>query len=171
MPKRILALVSEPVDGEALKRAVGVDRAEAAEVLVVAPALNTRTRFLMSEESGAHADYKSRLIAARETVLTELFGIGWPAPHRVVPNAATERWLRRNPRGPRWLRALHRVTAIGASHVPIAVQPCAWSVYRGCSTRARITPAFCSNLSSAYRFASAFDAGSTPSILPHASSP
>jgi nitronate monooxygenase len=80
------------------------------------------TRFLMSEESGAHADYKSRLIGARETVLTELFGVGWPAPHRVVPNAATERWLRRNPRGPRWLRALHRVTAIGASHVPIAVQ-------------------------------------------------
>jgi hypothetical protein len=49
VPKRILALVSEPVDGEALKRAVGVDRAEAAEVLVVAPALNTRMRFLMSD--------------------------------------------------------------------------------------------------------------------------
>jgi hypothetical protein len=49
VPKRILALVSEPVDGDALRQAVGVDRAEAAEVLVVAPALNTKTRFLMSD--------------------------------------------------------------------------------------------------------------------------
>jgi hypothetical protein len=47
--RRILALVSEPVSGEALKRAVGPDDAEAAEVLVVAPALNTRTRYLFSD--------------------------------------------------------------------------------------------------------------------------
>jgi len=49
LPRRILALVSEPVTGEALKRAVGRERAEAAEVLVVVPALNTRTRFLFSD--------------------------------------------------------------------------------------------------------------------------
>ena len=53
MPKRILALVSEPVSGEALKRAVGSEAAEAAEVLVVAPALNTRTRFLFSDPDPA----------------------------------------------------------------------------------------------------------------------
>lgn len=53
MPKRILALVSEPVSGEALKRAVGREAAEAAEVLVVAPALNTRTRFLFSDPDPA----------------------------------------------------------------------------------------------------------------------
>ena len=47
------------------------------------------TRFLMTEESGAHPAYKARLIEARETILTELFGAGWPAPHRVVPNEAT----------------------------------------------------------------------------------
>jgi nitronate monooxygenase len=48
------------------------------------------TRFLLSEESRAHPDYKRRLLAADETLLTELFGLGWPdAPHRVVPNAAT----------------------------------------------------------------------------------
>ncbi|HYV14959.1 MAG TPA: nitronate monooxygenase [Conexibacter sp.] len=48
------------------------------------------TRFLLSEESRAHPDYKRRLLAAEETLLTELFGLGWPeAPHRVVPNAAT----------------------------------------------------------------------------------
>jgi NAD(P)H-dependent flavin oxidoreductase YrpB (nitropropane dioxygenase family) len=33
------------------------------------------TRFLMSEESGGHPAYKQRLIGARETVLTELFGL------------------------------------------------------------------------------------------------
>jgi nitronate monooxygenase len=51
------------------------------------------TRFLLSGESRAHPAYKQRLLAAEETILTELFGAGWPAPHRVVPNAATERWL------------------------------------------------------------------------------
>lgn len=56
------------------------------------------TRFLMTEESGAHAVYKARLIEAEETVLTELFGVGWPAAHRVLPNEATLRWLGRDPR-------------------------------------------------------------------------
>jgi len=49
------------------------------------------TRFLLSAESRAHPAYKRRLLDAHETILTELFGLGWPAPHRVVPNAATER--------------------------------------------------------------------------------
>src|SRR3954469_4139818 len=53
------------------------------------------TRFLLSEESRAHALYKERLLEAEETPLTELFGAGWPAPHRVVPNAATEHFLGR----------------------------------------------------------------------------
>jgi hypothetical protein len=53
MPTKILALVSEPVSGEALKKAVGRERAQSAEVLVVAPALNTRRRFLMSDVDGA----------------------------------------------------------------------------------------------------------------------
>ncbi len=80
------------------------------------------TRFLMSEESGAHPDYKQRLVGARETVVTELFGLGWPAPHRVVPNAATDRWLRRDPRGPAWMRAIHKLSSLGASRVPLSVQ-------------------------------------------------
>ena len=80
------------------------------------------TRFLMSEESGAHAAYKERLIAADDTVLTELFGFGWPAPHRVVPNAATSSWLSRDPRGPGWLRGLHRATAPVFSRAPVALQ-------------------------------------------------
>lgn len=80
------------------------------------------TRFLMTEESGAHPAYKERLIEARETILTELFGVGWPAPHRVVPNEATARWLRRDPRGPGWLRAFHRATAPVFSRVPVPTQ-------------------------------------------------
>jgi hypothetical protein len=51
--KRILALVSEPVSGEVLKRAVGERVAERAEVLVVAPALNTRIRFLLDDPDPA----------------------------------------------------------------------------------------------------------------------
>ena len=80
------------------------------------------TRFLMSAESGAHAAYKARVAEARETILTELFGAGWPAPHRVVPNAATARWLPRDERAPGWLRALHRVTAPALSRVPVGMQ-------------------------------------------------
>ncbi len=53
MPRKILALVSEPVSGEALRQAVGSERAVAAEVLVVAPALNSRLRFLVSDVDGA----------------------------------------------------------------------------------------------------------------------
>ena len=44
------------------------------------------TRFLLSDESRAHPGYGQRLLDADETLLTELFGAGWPAPHRVVPN-------------------------------------------------------------------------------------
>jgi nitronate monooxygenase len=80
------------------------------------------TRFLMTEESGAHPTYKARLVRARQTILTELFGAGWPAPHRVVPNQATIRWLRRDPRGPGWLRVVHRATAPALSRVPVPMQ-------------------------------------------------
>ena len=80
------------------------------------------TRFLMTEESGGHPTYKARLIDADETILTELFGVGWPAPHRVVPNDATVRWLGRDPRGPGWLRFFHRATAPVFSRVPVTMQ-------------------------------------------------
>jgi nitronate monooxygenase len=80
------------------------------------------TRFLMTEESGGHPAYKARLMEARETILTELFGVGWPAPHRVVQNEATVRWLNRDRRGPGWLRAFHRATAPVLSRVPVPMQ-------------------------------------------------
>ncbi len=65
------------------------------------------TRFLLSEESDAHEAYKQRLLVAERTLLTDLFGFGWPARHRVVPNAATERW---GERPPGWLRAMNAMT-------------------------------------------------------------
>jgi nitronate monooxygenase len=76
------------------------------------------TRFLMTEESRAHPAYKQRLLESRETVLTELFGLGWAAPHRVIWNEATERWLTRDKRGPGWVRAVNRVTGPLASRTP-----------------------------------------------------
>jgi nitronate monooxygenase len=78
------------------------------------------TRFLLSEESRAHAEYKRRLLEAEATQLTELFGAGWPhAPHRVVANAATERWLRRDPRGPAAVRLLNGLSAGVLSRLPV----------------------------------------------------
>jgi nitronate monooxygenase len=52
------------------------------------------TRFLASAESEAHPRYKAALMAAKgsDTVLTGLFDIGWPAPHRVLRNSTYERW-------------------------------------------------------------------------------
>jgi nitronate monooxygenase len=76
------------------------------------------TRFLLSEESRAHALYKERLLTAEETILTELFGAGWPALHRVVPNAATERWSK----PPRLNRLLNHLLAPGARYAPPGLQ-------------------------------------------------
>lgn len=53
------------------------------------------TRFLATEESDAHPRYKARLTEAeaRDTVLTELFDVGWPSsPHRVIRNSTYDRW-------------------------------------------------------------------------------
>jgi hypothetical protein len=56
-------------------------------------------------------------------VLTELFGMAWPrAPHRVLENEATRRWLKRDPRGPAAIRALHTVLSPAARRTPIGLQ-------------------------------------------------
>lgn len=80
------------------------------------------TRFLLSAESRAHPGYRQRLLDAQDTILTELFGASWPAPHRVVANAATERWLGHDPRGPLPNRALNRLLAVGARYTPATLQ-------------------------------------------------
>jgi len=87
------------------------DRADVARVLDAgADAAVLGTRFVMSDEAGASAAYKQRLMESRETALTRLFGMGWPAPHRVIWNEATERWLDRDGRIPRWLDASQRLS-------------------------------------------------------------
>ena len=53
------------------------------------------TRFLASVEANASTAYKARVIAAKaeDTIYGEHFDVGWSnAPHRVLRNAAVERW-------------------------------------------------------------------------------
>ncbi|HEX2086039.1 MAG TPA: nitronate monooxygenase [Solirubrobacteraceae bacterium] len=71
-------------------------RADVERVLVAgAVAAVCGSRFLLTDESRAHPGYKRRALGATRTIDTKLFGFGWPARHRVLPNAATERWERR----------------------------------------------------------------------------
>src|SRR5436853_257632 len=68
------------------------ERADVAAALEAgAAAAVAGTRFLLADESHAHPGYRARLLEGNETLLTELFGLGWLAPHRVLPNAATDR--------------------------------------------------------------------------------
>jgi nitronate monooxygenase len=52
------------------------------------------SRFVASVESLAHPRYLQRLIDAtgQDTVLTDVFDIGWAAPHRVIRNAVYDTW-------------------------------------------------------------------------------
>ncbi len=49
---------------------------------------------MLTHESDAHPLYQQRVLAANATLETTLFGFGWPVRHRVVANAATQRWCR-----------------------------------------------------------------------------
>jgi NAD(P)H-dependent flavin oxidoreductase YrpB (nitropropane dioxygenase family) len=86
-----------------------------------AEAVVVGTRFLMAEESSAHPAYQQKLVEAQDTILTELFGTGWPAPHRVAANDATRRWLGADPRGPGWMRFLHRASAPVLGRTPVGL--------------------------------------------------
>ena len=121
----LLAQVREALPGDYPVLSAGgiADGADAAaRIAEGADAVVCGTRFLLSEESGAHPLYKERLLAARKTILTELFGVGWPAPHRVVENEATRRWLQAGERGPALLRAFQRASAPVLARTPIATQ-------------------------------------------------
>jgi NAD(P)H-dependent flavin oxidoreductase YrpB (nitropropane dioxygenase family) len=78
------------------------------------------TRFLLTEECPVHPEYQRRVATAERTLHTELFGLGWPMPHRVVPNAATDRWCAKNETGPVLVRAANRVGAPLGRAVPLA---------------------------------------------------
>ena len=53
MGKKILAVVSEAVSADALRSAIGEEEAGDAEVLVVAPALSSKKRFLLADPDPA----------------------------------------------------------------------------------------------------------------------
>jgi nitronate monooxygenase len=85
-----------------------------------AAAVVAGTRFLLTDECAAHPDYKQRVLAAARTFETLLFGLGWPMRHRVVPNAATDRWCRGDTRGPVVVRAVERLSG-PLARLPMAV--------------------------------------------------
>jgi nitronate monooxygenase len=110
--ERILPEIRDAVGERSVLAAGGIhDGASAARAFSLgADGVWVGTRFLLTPESHAHPAYKERLLAATSTLVTRLFGLGWDALHRVVPNAATDRWCAGDPLGPRWVRALYRVT-------------------------------------------------------------
>lgn len=88
------------------------------------------TRFLLTDESLAHAGYKQRVLGADRTLLTLLFGVGWPLRHRVVPNAATDRWCSTGELGPRWVRAAGRLSAPLGRALPLGALGAVGSLQR-----------------------------------------
>jgi hypothetical protein len=54
MARKVLALVAEPISGDVLRSALG-DDADEAEVMVVAPALDSKTHFWTSDSDDAIA--------------------------------------------------------------------------------------------------------------------
>jgi NAD(P)H-dependent flavin oxidoreductase YrpB (nitropropane dioxygenase family) len=100
------------------------ERADVARALEAgAIAAVAGTRFLLSPESRAHERYRERLLAAEQTFITELFGLGWPAaPHRVVANEATRRGLGPDGSIPLVTRAIHAASGPTGRYVPDAVR-------------------------------------------------
>jgi len=79
----VLAAVDVPVLAAG---GIGTGRAVAAVLAAGAAGVRVGTRFVAAEEAGAHPTYVQALIAAeaKDTVYTEAFSVGWPAPHRVL---------------------------------------------------------------------------------------
>ena len=84
----------EVADGRPVLLAGGIATADDTRAALAAGASGVvaGTRFLLTDEARAHPEYQRRILAADKTFRTTLFGLGWPAPHRVVANAATRRW-------------------------------------------------------------------------------
>jgi NAD(P)H-dependent flavin oxidoreductase YrpB (nitropropane dioxygenase family) len=87
----LLALLSEVLDAVKIPvlaaGGIGTARAMAAALAAGAEGVRVGTRFVASEEAGAHPDYVKALIAAEasDTVYTGVFSVGWSnAPHRVL---------------------------------------------------------------------------------------
>lgn len=104
--------VLEVADGAPVLAAGGIaDGADVRRVIATgAVGAVAGTRFLLTTESRAHPAYQQRVLNAHRTIRTLLFGMGWPLAHRVIPNAATQRWCSGNELGPAPARALSRVS-------------------------------------------------------------
>jgi nitronate monooxygenase len=87
----LLAEVLEAVEVPVLAAGgITTARAMAAALAAGAAGIRVGTRFVATQESGAHRDYVEALLAAgaEATVLTEAYSVGWPdAPHRVLASA------------------------------------------------------------------------------------
>jgi NAD(P)H-dependent flavin oxidoreductase YrpB (nitropropane dioxygenase family) len=73
---------------------IGDPEAARAALAAGADAISMGTRFAASSESLAHPRYRERLAASNgaDTVLTDLFDVGWLAPHRVLRNKVYDVW-------------------------------------------------------------------------------
>ena len=93
---RLLPRALDAAGGRPVLAAGGIASRARAEAVLAAgvAAVVAGSRFLLTDESRAHPEYKRRALRAPRTIDTKLFGFGWPARHRVLPNAATERWER-----------------------------------------------------------------------------
>jgi len=93
----LVPLVVDAADGTPVVAAGGIadGRGLAAVLALGAAGAWIGTRFLASEEALAHAEYKERVVRAKETdtVYTTLFNMGWEdAPHRVLRNSTVAAW-------------------------------------------------------------------------------
>ena len=84
------------------------------------------TRFLLTPESNAHEAYKQRLLAADQTIVTTLFGLGWPGRHRVVPNMATANWCRKDGTIPAWMQAFYSAMTFTRKILPFKKEAAAF---------------------------------------------
>ncbi len=117
---RLAAFLPGAIDaarGKPVLAAGGVARREHVEAVLRAgaDAAVAGSRFLLTDESRAHPLYKQRALGAPRTIDTKLFGFGWPARHRVLPNEATERWANR----PRLTAALTGATSALGRLLPL----------------------------------------------------
>jgi NAD(P)H-dependent flavin oxidoreductase YrpB (nitropropane dioxygenase family) len=106
----LLPQVLELAQGKPVLLAGGIASAAdvARAIAAGAAAVVAGSRYLLTDESSAHPAYKQRVLGAPRTLLTQLFGVGWPLKHRVVPNAATERWCDAQGRIPSWVAIAQR---------------------------------------------------------------
>ena len=107
-------------DGRPVLAAGGIHSAAGARAALEAgaDAVVAGTRFLLTDEAGAHPAYKQRVLGAQRTLDTLLFSVGWSDRHRVIPNAATDRWCARSERGPSGVVALNRALAPMLQRLP-----------------------------------------------------